>query len=444
MQTIADFPYFEMQFNKEGAIHNEEEVKQILDFLPESKVTDLFVISHGWNNDMNDARMLYQDFFAKVRNEINDTRPPDIGQREFAVLGILWPSIKFADEDLIAGGAASVGIENGEKEEIRKHLELFKGTFDNPDADKRLERAMQLLELVEADHNAASEFVDLIRSLPHKQEIHPDDGSDEFFRIPGSTLVDILSRPDIPIPSEGTMGGAASFDASIGSLDSGGAAGFNFFGGVISALHKVLNFTTYFQMKERAGVVGRTGTYSVLTQIREAHQSMKIHLIGHSFGGRLVTALADGPAGMKPIVAESMTLLQAAFSHNGFASKFDGSRDGFFRKVVTEKKVKGPILITHSDKDIAVGIAYPIASKLSGDDAATFGDSDNHYGGIGRNGAQFTPEANNDNPLGPVTSIYQFQAGKLYNLKANTIILGHSDIVKNEIAHALLCAVVSI
>jgi pimeloyl-ACP methyl ester carboxylesterase len=91
-------------------------------------------------------------------------------------------------------------------------------------------------------------------------------------------------------------------------------------------------------MKQRAGIVGRKGAYRVLSQIREAHQTLKIHLIGHSFGGRLVTALADGPAGMKPIIPESMTLLQAAFSHNGFASKFDGSRDGFFRKVVTIKR----------------------------------------------------------------------------------------------------------
>jgi hypothetical protein len=103
-----------------------------------------------------------------------------------------------------------VGIENGEKEDMRKQLESLRKTFDNQDADKHLERSMQLLDLAEADHTAAMNFVDLIRSLPHKQEIHPDDGSDEFFRIPGSTLVDILSKPDIPIPPEGTMGGAAS------------------------------------------------------------------------------------------------------------------------------------------------------------------------------------------------------------------------------------------
>jgi hypothetical protein len=323
-------------------------------------------------------------------------------------------------------------------------LESLKGCFDNPDADARIEKAKQLVNLIRSDSDAGRELMDLIRSLPRKNEIHPDDASDQFFTIPDDTLVDILSRPDLPVATEET-GGAAAFDASIGpSLDAGGALGFNIFGGITSAVRKVLNFTTYYQMKERAGVVGRNGAYQVLQKIRKAQPSIKVHLIGHSFGGRLVTALADGPQGKDPILPESMTLLQAAFSHNGFALNFDGNKDGFFRSVVSEKKVKGPVLISHTVKDLAVGIAYAVASKLSGVNAAAFGGPEDRFGGIGRNGAQSTPEAENSTPLGPVTSQYTFQAGKLYNLKADTIILGHSDIVKAEIAHAVLSAVASV
>ena len=60
-----------------------------------------------------------------------------------------------------------------------------------------------------------------------------------------------------------------------------------------------------------------------------------------------------------------LTLLQAAFSHNGFGAKFDGTRDGGFRVVVTEHKIRGPILVTHSKHDRAVGVAYPLASRVS-------------------------------------------------------------------------------
>ena len=59
-----------------------------------------------------------------------------------------------------------------------------------------------------------------------------------------------------------------------------------------------------------------------------------------------------------------MTLLQGAFSHNGFASKFDGSNDGGFRQVVAQKKVRGPILITHTRNDKAVGIALDAGINL--------------------------------------------------------------------------------
>ncbi len=442
MQTTTGFPYFEVQFNKEGGIHDDTEVKLLLDFMNEGTVTDLFVISHGWNNNLEDARKLYKAFFGQVRAEIDSSRLPKLQQRNFAVLGILWPSMKFEDAALIASGAASIGATQP-GDELRQQLDLFKGAFDNPEADILLDRAAALSIRVETDQPAAIEFVDIIRSLPTKKEIHPDDRSDEFFALTGNQLIDILSRPDIPVPVQPGQGGAADFDASVTIPDTGGAAGFDFFGGVKSALRKVLNFTTYYQMKERAGTVGRNGAYTVLSRLRERHQDLKVHLIGHSFGGRLVTALADGPEGMKPIIPATLTLLQAAFSHNGFAQKFDETRDGFFRKVVTEKKVSGPILITHSIKDVAVGMAYPIASKLSGSDAATFGDRNDRFGGIGRNGARFTPEAIDTVPLGPVTTTYTFELGKLYNLNADTIILEHSDIIKGEIAHALLSAVAS-
>lgn len=444
MNSISDFPYFEVQFTKEGALYEDQERRQVLDFVSKGNLTDLFVISHGWNNDMQEARDLYKGFFAKMRSELNNNRSHKLGTREFAVLGIFWPSKKFADENLIPSGAANIGNVLSEEDKIREQLESLKGVFDNPNTNNYLDRAKELMGEIELDENnvnAAVEFVNLIRSLPHKNDVNSEDNMDEFFKLPGNDLVDKLSRPDIPITSTGETGGAADFNHSAYVMNVGEAANFDISGGVISAVRKVLNFTTYYQMKERAGVVGSGGAYQVLMQIREKAPNLKMHFIGHSFGGRLVTALAHGPEGSKPIKPASMTLLQAAFSHHGFAENFDGTRDGFFRKVIKEKMVKGPILVTHSIKDVAAGRAYPIASKLSGDDAATFGGPESRYGGIGRNGAQFTPEADNSIPLGPVTSIYRFQPGKLYNLNADTQIMGHSDVIQAEIAHAVLSAV---
>ena len=52
----------------------------------------------------------------------------------------------------------------------------------------------------------------------------------------------------------------------------------------------VLNFTTYFEMKARAGTVGKNGVAPLIDRL--APQVQRIHLIGHSFGGRVVTAAA--------------------------------------------------------------------------------------------------------------------------------------------------------
>src|SRR5262249_5288629 len=160
-----------------------------------------------------------------------------------------------------------------------------------------------------------------------------------------------LSKPVFVAPRpSGTTGGAAGLGSP--AAGAGGAAGIGrgVSGGRSAAL-KLLNFTTYYQMKERAGPVGNTRGNAGNREIPQKFPTLKIQLIGHSFGGRLVTAAADGPANQPPVKPNSMTLLQAAFSHNGFADKFDQTHDGFFRKVVTEHKVAGPIVVSFTKND---------------------------------------------------------------------------------------------
>jgi hypothetical protein len=223
----------------------------------------------------------------------------------------------------------------------------------------------------------------------------------------------------------------------------GGAAGLGqIFSGMKSAARNLLNYTTYYQMKERAGTVGSVGVNAMLRALRAKVPTLKLHLIGHSFGGRLVTAAADGAAGESPLGPNSLTLLQAAFSHNGFAQRFDQIHNGFFRQVVTQNKVSGPIVITCTQNDAAVGLLYPLASLIAGQNASKLGDANDPYGGIGRNGAQHTPEVSQEaTSLQAVGNAYPFQAGKLYNLNADACISGHSDVCKDEVAYAVLAAV---
>jgi len=176
--------------------------------------------------------------------------------------------------------------------------------------------------------------------------------------------------------------------------------------------------------------------------VRADLPNVRIHLVGHSFGCRVVTAAATGQATKPNGFVDSMTLLQAAFSHYAFSGKFDDSnKPGFFRNLITESRVAGPILITHTRADKAVGLAYAIASRVAGQIAADMGDQNDPFGGLGSNGAQKTTEAKNANlPKAGTAFAAQPAKGSITNLLADGLISSHGDVRSPSAAHAVLSA----
>ncbi len=438
MSSISNFPYFEVQFNKEGQVNDSSETQQLLDFLNQEAVTDLIAISHGWNTDMDDARQLYRDFFGPMRQTLDGGQVPGVGTRKFTILAVLWPSKKFAEQDLIAGGAA--GLESSMADAIEEQLATLEELLAKPEAASTFDKLKALISKLEDSPSARKEFVDLVRSVLTQGATEEEDASADFFELDSKEVMERLSQPIFPLSEITGEGGAAEI-GDFTSEPEGGSAGFLNFGGFIAAAGNLLNFATYYEMKQRAGSVGRNGLNPLLQKIRTQHPGLKLHLIGHSFGGRLVAAAAMGTGGLPPLKIETMSFLQAAFSHYGFADNFEGDKDGFFRKVVENKGVLGPVLITHTKNDEAVGLAYPIASFLAQDNASALGDENDRFGGLGRNGAQKTPEAIKGLSLLPVGGTYQFQPGKLHNLRADDFIKNHGDICKPQVAYAILTAV---
>jgi hypothetical protein len=109
-------------------------------------------------------------------------------------------------------------------------------------------------------------------------------------------------------------------------------------------------------------------------------------------------------------------------------------------------KIKGNTLITHSVNDTAVGIAYPLASRILDQVAAALGDANDKFGGMGRNGAQHTPEAFDDVLLAVGGAYQPLAAGKtIRNLNGDgpapkPTIASHGDVAKPEIAWAWLAS----
>jgi hypothetical protein len=451
MAEKSGFPYFEVQFTKTGDVHDRGEVQALKRHLGSSDIDDLLVLAHGWNNDMQEARGLYDGLLRELRSALDAGRVEGAPKR-VSVLGVLWPSKKFAELERTASGAAGLGSAVTDDAIVRQ-IDSLEDVFDEPAQREALEGLKALVPRLEDSPKAQREFADLLRSalaaepLPdNAKEAAEEDASDTFFRLPGDDLMERLGRPvelaEAPVsePGDGPLddlGGAARLDSD----PAGGAAGIgDFLSGVKAAAGNLLNYATFFSMKQRAGTVGQRGVNGMLREIADEHPDLRVHLVGHSFGARLVTAATAGADGGSAFSPRSLVLLQAAFSHNGFAENFDGKGgDGDFRRVVSTRLVKGPIVVSHTRNDKAVGLAYPLASLVSGSDSAGLGDENDRFGGLGRNGARFTPEAVLGK-LAPVSDTYRFERGRIYNLRADSVISNHSDIVKPEVAHATVAA----
>ena len=65
------FPYAEIQMQKDGSIHSQSDVDTAITTIKASNATDVLVLVHGWNNDIPAARQLYRrltDNIAAVQN----------------------------------------------------------------------------------------------------------------------------------------------------------------------------------------------------------------------------------------------------------------------------------------------------------------------------------------------------------------------------------------
>jgi hypothetical protein len=414
--------------------------------------SDLLVLSHGWNNDKADASKLYDELLGNIDKLLelrNQTVPGALQKfvdplkgRNVAAVRIFWPSKRFADADLIPGGGAATA--QAEVENIAAVTRVLEGLKEDPDVlggkkidparDKAMERAKALVPQL-ATVEAQREFVTLLRQVLDPSHAEKDDASAGFFAAAAETL---FANAAAPVVAPGGSAGGGST-----SLTDGGAASLgDLLNGIQAAARRIANFATYYQMKARAGTVGSKGAAEMLKRVRAAKPDIRIHLVGHSFGGRLVTAAAQGfPAGTKSV---TLSLLQAAFSHNGLSGGFGDKGDkGFFRAIIDEKRITGPIIITHTKNDSAVGVAYPLASRIAGQNAAALGDQNDPYGGMGRNGAQNTKEADNTATMGLPGTSYAFTPGKVHNISAD-VIRNHGDIGRIEVAYAVLSAMGSL
>jgi hypothetical protein len=435
-------PLFEVQFDKQANRITPAQETAIVQAIkaPGANIGHVVVLSHGWNNDMEEARTLYGNFLRHLESVVGVA-----GAKGIIAIGVLWPSKRFADADLIPGGSASANDPATDRA-LTERLEDLKQLFGDADAEGKLEQLKPLIRDLHTNPGSQQKFVDILADLVEKNSDAKQRSADEgLAKLSGQDGHELLTEFGMPIASRKVVtgaGGAAGMGGLGGNPALGGgataAAGIgDFFSGIKAGAMRMLNLVTYQTMKDRAGLVGRDGVNPMLSRIQAAAApGVKFYLVGHSFGGRLVTATTDGPNLLR---VQAMLLLQAAYSHNGLSSDFDGKGGkGFFHQVLSARKVTGPILITHSKHDRAVGLAYPLASRLNGTKAASVGDKNDVFGGMGANGAQKVSSQAMDLKLLPVGGGYVDWTSKaIVNLNGDDTITGHSDVARAETAYVL-------
>jgi hypothetical protein len=268
-EELSGFRYWQLEFDAHGQPTGPGADELVAD-LSGDGLKALFVFSHGWNNNAEKARALYQRFFEQVGAVLPGSDRTDLG-----LAGVIWPSMRWPDEEPPGtpgvGGAASLAVQADPDLEAIAQL---RAVYPEGEQRSALDEAAGLLATEPADREAIERFHSLLRVLagPDEPIDAPEDhGERALLTADAQELLSSAAELDDQARSEGAVGLGDEF----GRL----------WAGARGALRQV----TYWQMKKRAGVVGVSGLAPLMVALHEASSTLRIHLIGHSFGARLVS-----------------------------------------------------------------------------------------------------------------------------------------------------------
>ncbi|MBU9765511.1 lipase family protein [Mycobacterium sp. TNTM28] len=435
-ERINGRPLWRLVFDAEGDV-DAATLSALRDGIAAEALTDLVLFSHGWNNDEGAAQSLYARWFALLADQLDPGRT-------VGFVGIRWPSQLWRDEPIpdfdtapaprSGGGAAGLdGPALIEAEPVTidpAELADLKDMF--PDGSAQLDAIAALLEKPPTAQRAQRMF-DELRQFSTATAAGCDDGErDAPAPVPGMLdtqrePVDVFNRFADRLADAGVR-----FDDG-----GGGAAGLGDLGSRIwHGAKEVLRQLSYWKMKNRAGVVGRNGLGPAIDDLVAARPDLRIHLVGHSFGARLVSFALDGITERSPSPVKSVTLLQGAFSRFTFTKGLP-FRDGDGALVGRLARIDGPMAVCFSSHDRALGTFYPLASLTARDDAAGLDDPMARWRAMGALGA-FRCDTQS---LGEVGAEYPFAPGQILNLDSSEVVVAdagpsgaHSDIFHSELS----------
>ncbi|MEU4166924.1 serine-threonine protein kinase [Streptomyces sp. NPDC026665] len=434
--AVSVSPYWELTFDADGDVDGRERDRWLQE-VRRRKVRDLIVFTHGWNSDRSAATRLFSQFFAPV--------PELAPAARLGYAGVVWPSMRFSDEPIpdfprtAAAALAPAGPSPLDKDTRHALLEVFPGRATV------VEQITRLLDQQPDDEASLEEFGRLVRLLV---EVRPQGPQTSFA---ADTLAEGVPESDPEMLFGDTSAVCGEFARALAGAGSGATVAETFalprlWDGALELLRQA----TYYAMKRRAGTVGERGLGPAIGRLAAVAPEVRVHLVGHSFGGRLVSfALRGLPPGVHTV--KSVTLLQGAFSHYAFAARLphdpraSGVLDGQYHRI------DGPLVCCYSHFDSALGTVYPLASRMAGDDRSVVADFGigralgAQWGAMGHDGVQAVPGTRSFTLAEALRT--RLPLSGCVNVDAASVVCrggapagAHSDICHRELAQLVLAA----
>ncbi len=416
--------------------------------LVDDGVTDVFVASHGWMGDIPGAKRQYNAWVRVMAKQAADRARARLLDPSFKslVIGIHWPSMPWGDERADAQVLGHEGDDElAHEREMSAHdlVDRYaQRIVDTPASREALETIVAA-----ADDPVVGEQI-AAGTLPPELE----DAYQKLFDAAGLGAGGVTAAPGADqegfAPLDTAREWLKEVDESAIAPGEGGPGVLGIFDRIRDVVLGPVRQMSFWAMKNRARTVGERDVHRILRMLQETSDA-RIHLMGHSFGCIVTTAATAGPVSggqltdPLPRAIDTLFLVQGAMSLWSFADSipFPPNEPGYFKVLCqAPRRVKGPIVTTHSRHDRAVGTFYPLGARV-GRDRVLDADDLPEYGGTGSFGVQGTEPAEKIEILA-ADAKYRFAPGTTYNIEASRIIANgglfsgaHNDIVHDEVAH---------
>jgi hypothetical protein len=414
----VEVPYYIIPFDKKGRCEGPATRTHLVDAVRTGAFTDLFLFSHGWNNDWTVATKRYEHFitgFIDMR-KARGLNMPD-GYRPLLV-GIFWPSTALVFGEDEEGPQIAAGDPDATDRAVAAERDTIREIASQlPDRD--VERFYELTQKDALTDAEARELAAIVHPLyaaaDNEVRDEPAPTPDEIVAVWRANT----PQPDDDLTAIGTVGDATAEPQIAGITD------------VLKKLdpRQIVRTLTVRQMKDRAGTVGANGVGPLLRDLLAARENMRAHMIGHSYGGKVVlSAICAG--GDLPRKVRSVLLLQPAVSHLCFADQVPGTnRSGGYRKALD--RVEQPIFSTFSANDVPLTKLFHFALRRADDlgeeRIAAGSEPPSLYAALGGFGPRRAGERLVD--IMNVNQPYQLTGGtRIYGIRGTRTIAGHGDI----------------